>query len=195
MAASFAGGSIFDELSLCYAVIDCLCSRSLVKAVVCSTELPAAVMVCLVLSPSCHGRLLLLLLSPSCHEGCGSACAAVLSLFVRGGIGRSVMVGLGSCGWWAPMLVALAGGGGGRRGAVVCWWCAWLLARGLAQTRRVTAALHCLNRLFPEKAMLKSKAAKPVTEFAEKDADDISAKVPSHHDTMSVASRSSWGQC
>ena len=41
--------------------------------------------------------------------------------------------------------------------------------------------------------MLKSKAAKPVTEFAEKDADDISTKVPSHHDTMSVASRSSWG--
>ena len=91
------------------------------------------------------------------------------------------------------MLVALAGGGGGRWGAVVCWRCAWLLARGLAQTRRVTAALHCLNRLFPEKAMLKSKAAKPVTEFAEKDADDISTKVPSHHDTMSVASRSSWG--
>ena len=44
-----------------------------------------------------------------------------------------------------------------------------------------------------KKAMLKSKAAKPVTEFAEKDADDISTKVPSHHDTMSVASRSSWG--
>ena len=34
--------------------------------------------------------------------------------------------------------------------------------------------------------MLKSKAAKPDTEFAEKDADDISTKVPSHHDTMSV---------
>ena len=75
-----------DELSLC------LWGRAF-------AELPAAVMVCLVLSPSCHGRLLLLLLSPSCHEGCGSACAAVLSLFVRGGIGRSVMVGLGSCGW------------------------------------------------------------------------------------------------
>ena len=41
--------------------------------------------------------------------------------------------------------------------------------------------------------MLKSKAAKPDTEFAEKDTDDISTKVPSHHDTMSVASRSSWG--
>ena len=40
----------------------------------------------------------------------------------------------------APMLVALAGGGGGRWGAVVCWWCAWLLARGLAQTQRGTAA-------------------------------------------------------
>ena len=87
-------------------------------------------------------------------------------------LGRSVMVGLGSCGWWAPMLVALAGGGGGRWGAVVCWWCAWLLARGLAQTRRVTAALLCLNRLFLEKAMLKK---------------------PSHYDTTSIASGSSWG--
>ena len=41
--------------------------------------------------------------------------------------------------------------------------------------------------------MLKSKAAKPETEFAEKETDDISTQVPSHHETMSVASRSSWG--